>query len=85
MPEVRGTTDFNGGAYPPSKRPHHFLLRTDGQRPIVNTERRGHRCASVILMQFVAEGVVYAVGPVRVVMVRPSRSAPNANYHLLGW
>ena len=20
MPEVRGTTDFNGGAYPPSKR-----------------------------------------------------------------
>ena len=52
MPEVRGTTDFNGGAYPPSKmslvRPHdahHFSLRTDGQRPIVDSDRRGHRCA----------------------------------------
>ena len=33
-----------------------------------------------ILMQFVAEEVVYAVGP-----VRPPHSAPNTNYHLLGW
>ena len=49
-PEVRGTTDFNVGAYPPIQnvplvRPHdthHFSLRTDGQRRIVNTERRGH-------------------------------------------
>ena len=80
-PEVRGTTDFNGGAYPQSKtspshalaRPHnthHFSLRTDGQRPIVNTARREHRCAP-FYMPFVAKGVLYVVGP-----VRPAHSAP---------
>ena len=31
-------------------------------------------------MQILAEGVVYALGP-----VRPTHSAPNVNYHLLGW
>ena len=43
-------------------------------------ERDADAALCTILTQFVAMGVVYAVGP-----VRPPHSAPNTNYHLLGW
>ena len=92
-PEVRGTTDFNDGAYSlsktspsspsyPSRTPHdthHFSLRTDRQRLIVNTDRRGHRCA-LFYMPFVVKRVLYVMG-----LVRPAHSAPSVTYHLLGW
>ena len=85
-PLVRGSTDFIGGAYPPSKTSpsspsrHSSYFATDGrQRPIVNSERRGHRCAP-LYVPFVAKGVLYVVG-----LVRPAHLALSVNYHWLGW
>ena len=87
--EVRWTTDFFGGAYLPSKTSRSYALttliifrcgRTDGaETNSFHFETRGPCCAP-IYTQFVAEGVVYAVGP-----VRPPHSAPNVNYHMLSW
>ena len=56
-----------------------MCLRTDG-RWRTWMERDADAALRTILTQFVAMGVVYAVGP-----VRPPHSAPNTNYHLLGW
>ena len=57
------------------------------KRPPLSPSRRSSFFAAdkrallhIILMQFVAEGVAYAVGP-----VRPPHSALNVNCHLLGW
>ena len=58
---------------------HHSGLRTDELGRTERVIERG-RYLRTILTQFVAEGVVYSVGP-----VRPSHSAPSVNYHLLGW
>ena len=56
MPEVRGTTDFNGGAYPPPKTSPSYALTTliifsaDGraiETDGYNFERHGHRWRTV--------------------------------------
>ena len=86
--EVRGTADVGWRSLNPlpinpprthSRLYHHMCLRTDG-RWRTWMERDADAALRTILTQFVAMGVVYAVGP-----VRPPHSAPNTNYHLLGW
>ena len=85
-PEVRGTTDVNGGAYPPSKTSPRTPSRcssffaADGR---AGTDSSILRHADTVEHYFHAicgGGVVYAVGH-----VLPPHSAPNVNYHLLGW
>ena len=87
-PEVRGTADVGWRSLNPlpinpprthSRLYHHMCLRTDG-RWRTWMVRDADAALRTILTQFVAMGVVYAVGP-----VRPPHSAPNTNYHLLGW
>ena len=86
MPEVRGTADVDGGAYLPYfrslVRPHDYHysgLRTDGQGRTERVIEREHYLRTN-LTQFVSMGVLYVAGP-----KRPAHSAPNVNYHLLGW
>ena len=64
-PEVRGTTDFNGGAYPLSKASPSYArttlinFRCEGERPETdgyNFQRRGHSLRTV-LTHFEARGV----------------------------
>ena len=86
-PEVRGTTDFYGGASSPNRSPPRTPSRrssffaSDGQAETERlfAEQRGHRLRT-ILTSFEAKGVPYAVGP-----VQPAHSAPYTNYLRLGW
>ena len=63
----------------PSRHSSFFAPDGRAETDSFHFETRGHCCAP-IYMQFVAEGVVYVVCP-----VRPPHSATNVNYHLLGW
>ena len=90
-PVVRGTTDLMAEPIPHPKRPpctpsrHSSCFasggRAAGQRPIILILSG----ADTVAHHFNAicgggGGQVYAVGP-----VRPPHSAPNTNYHLIGW
>ena len=81
--EVRGTTYFNGGAYCPSKTSplvRSSFFAADGRAGADSLILR-HVDSVAHHFNVICGGiVVYAVGP-----VRPPHSAPNVNYHLLGW
>ena len=61
-PEVRGTTDFDDGAYPPPKTSPTYALT-----PLIifRFGRAAETDSYFILMQFVAEGGGVCRGPVR--------------------
>ena len=64
----------------PSRHSSFFLLRTDGQRPIVNTERPARTPLRTILHAVCGEAGAVCRGP------RPTSSfGPSVNYHRLGW
>ena len=93
-PEVRGTADVGWRSLNPlpinpprthSRLYHHMCLRTDGRwrtwmEYLISVSSWRGRCVAHHFNAVCGDGGGVCVGH-----VRPPHSAPNTNYHLLGW